>query len=192
MKLACLSALALMMAGCSSAPAFQSVDLDRDLGRGDVARYESEWKAQQAAGRGHEMAPLERTNWWPLGIIAYWQRGSVMRTAGADGAAKYDVGSTLGIGPLSALYVSGAHATFDGAGRRLSTMKMQSLLWGHLAMFHESDVMLADGTRQKSWSAGLVHHILAIHRMNGHTSVSLFSSPNILGVDTHSRHAGHH
>jgi hypothetical protein len=191
MKTVVVVALALMIAGCSSVPAFQDVDLDRDLGKGDIARYENEWKAQQAAGSGDEMAPLERTNGWPLGILAYWRRGAVMRTAGADGAPGYGVRSTLGIGPLSILYVSGAHATFDGTGRRVSTMKMQSLLYGHLAMIHQNDVLLADGTRQKSWSAGLLHHIINIHRMNGHTSVSLFSSPNLIGVESHDRRAGH-
>lgn len=190
MKATIIVALALMVAGCSGALAFQDVDLDRDLGKADLARYEREWKAQQAAGRGGEMAPLEHTNWWPLGIVAYWRRGSVMKAPGA--APGYRVRSTLGIGPLSVLYAAEAHGAFDQAGRRMGTMKMSSLLWGHLAMFHESDVMLADGTRQKTWSAGLVHHILAIHRMNGHTSVSLFSAPNIVGVETHAKHAGHH
>jgi len=183
-----VAALGLATVGCTGARPYKDVDLYQDLSRDTLARYGREWNAAQAGGSGKHMAQLEHTNWWPLGLVAYWRRGTVTRSGMGPAAPEYNVSSTLGVGPLSVLYTDQTHAKFTGDGKRVSSMTMRSWLWGHLAMFHTGDVILADGTRQKMWSAHLIHHILSIHRMNGHTSVSLFSMPNIIGVETSSHH----
>jgi len=183
-----LGALGLILAGCGGPRPFQPVDLDRDLAGSDVARYESEWKEAQTEGQPAAMATLEHTNGWPLGLLLYWGRGTAMRMA-CHGGPAYHVSRAVGFGPLSCLYVSGTDATYDTTGKRLSTMSMSSVLLGHLAMVHTSDVLLPNGQRQRMTSMHLLHHILSIHLMDGHTAVSLFSAPNPAGVDLHSEPA---
>jgi len=183
-----LGLFALWLAGCGGPRPYQPVDLDSNLGKETLRRYEREWQEVHAEGRHGAMARLEHTNWWPLGLLVYWRRGSVTRTAGSGGPV-YHISSAHGYGPLSHPYVTQTDATFDGDGKRLSASTMGSV--GHLAMFHISDVVLANGRRQKMTSLHLVHHLLNIHTMDGHTAVSLLSAPNPVGVDVHAAHAGH-
>ena len=183
-------------AGCAGfrghSQPFRPVDLNGNLTKNALSRYEREWEAVHEAGLHGDMARLEHSNWWLPGLVAYWRRGSVMGTVSEAGGLDYHVASARGLGPLSVLFAAEKHATFDSRGERLSGMQMGSLLWGHLAMFHRSDALLPDGTRQKDISMHLLHHLISIHRMDGHTSVTLFSMPNPLGVEASSHGGGRH
>jgi hypothetical protein len=161
------------------------------LTKDDLQRYEREWQRIRSEGHRGEAARIEHTNWWLPGIIAYWSRGSVMRDGGDSQEVEYGVSRTRGVGPLAALYAAETYATFDAQGRRLSGTWMGSLLWGHLAMFHRSDVVRSDGRRQRSTSMHFIHHAISIHHMDGHIYVSLFSMPNPIGVVLPARHANH-
>ncbi len=181
-----------LLTGCVGPNAFKEVALDRDLSEGDVARYEAEWKALKTEASSNTMTRLESTDWWPLGLVAYWRRGTVTRVESANGKPEYHVSDALGIGPLALLYASGKDAVFDANGKRLSTMGMTSVLLGHLAMFHSSDMVLADGRRRQMSSAHLVHHIINLHWMDGHWSFSLFTAPNPIAVEGHSSSSACH
>lgn len=167
--------------GCSGVPSYKSVDLGRDLPAETLARYESEWQALPSAERMHGMATLEKTNWWPLGLLGYYRRGSVMREDGPQGTT-YHVEDGYGVGPLSVLFSRGTHATYDGTGTRLSGMRMDTWLLGHLFMSHLSDATLPGGRTERASSFHIFHHILAVHNMNGHRYVSLFTVPNPVGT----------
>ena len=186
-----LTAALLALAGCTGPRPFEDVDLSGDLAPADLARYEREWQEAQAEGQPAAMARLESSNGWPLGLVIYWRRGSVTRSTSADGAPSYTIRSAHGVGPLSAFFVSETHATFDARGKRLAAMTMGSIAFGHLAMWHIGDAVLASGRRQRAVSAHLAHHAVSIHKMDGHTSISLFSAPNPIGLDMHEGHGGH-
>ena len=177
--LASVAVLGLVLAGCAGANAFQRVDLSRDLRPEDVARYEKEWAAVKDQGGG---AVLEHTNGWPLGLLAYWDRGTVMRT-GTD-PVEYHVRRTSGYGPLSLLYVTETHSTYNAQGKLLGKMEMGSILFGHLAMYHTGDVLLNDGRWQHTYSSHWLM-FLNIHKMDGHSATSIITGPNILGVESH-------
>lgn len=192
--LVALVTLGLATAGCAglrgdSLP-FRTVDLERDLDKDAVARYEAQWKQMRQAGHAEgATARLEYTNWWPLGLLGYWHRGSVTRELTPSGAPAYDVSRTRGFGPLAALYVSQTDVSFDAEGRRLGTAKMKTFLWGQLASLSEEDNLLPSGKRQRMSSLHLFHmHPINIHKMDHHAVVSLFSMPNPLGVDVPMRH----
>ncbi len=184
----------LAWAGCSGIPSYTSIDLDRDLGPATLKRYEAEWQQARDEGRAGGMATLESTNWWPSGILLYYRRATVMRIEGPEGP-KYQVMSGQGFGPLCLLYATYSHATYGPKGQRQSGMGMDAALLGMLAMVHSDDSWLPDGTHEKSTSMHLLHHIFSVHRMDGHTSWSLFTMPNPLGFDTCSdetEHGGMH
>jgi hypothetical protein len=98
------------------------------------------------------------------------------------------VRETHGFGPLSLLFATETHATYDAEGKQLSRMGMGFVAMGHLAMWHVGENALANGGRQHSFSAHLLHHLISIHRMDGHTTYSLFTAPNPLSMDVHEGH----
>ena len=56
------------------------------------------------------------------------------------------------------------------------------------------EAVLANGKREKMSSLALLMHLINIHKMNGHTYVSLFTAPNAVGGTlggSHSAHQGH-
>jgi outer membrane murein-binding lipoprotein Lpp len=169
------------LAGCTGANPYRSVDLSQNLDQATLDRYENEWKALQAAGHTEAMVQLERSNWWPLGLIAYHRDCSVTRMAGPGGTI-YHVTSGHGFGPLSLLYTISTDASFTANGERVNWMRFQSALTGCLMMSHETDANLADGREEHSSASHWVHHVLNIHSMDGHTYVSLFTLPNPIGV----------
>lgn len=167
--------------GCGSLPAYQPIDLDRDLNPQTLERYKSTFEDMREAEHHHNgMVKLEHTNWWLSGLIAYYRRGTVMRIDGTDGPV-YHIMNGWGLGPLSVIFSSASHATFDSDGRRLSGMRMDNALFGHLAMSHSGDSLLANGQKEEYHSMHLFHHIFNWHRMNDHSYVSLFTVPNALG-----------
>jgi hypothetical protein len=177
-----LAIIALGMAGCGGPRPFQAVDLSRDLTPDDLRRYEREYEAVK--GTGHRGATvLENTNWWPLGILIYWRRGSVMRSATESGTPFYHVSRAIGLGPVAHLYVGETTTTYDAAGKRLSSVSTGAV--GHLGMAHRSEAILPNGVRQKMSSWHFLHHLINVHNMDGHTNVSLISGPNPIGVDFH-------
>lgn len=181
-----MAMLALGLAGCAGlrgdSQPFHDVNLGGNLDADTLSRYTSEWERMSASGRGDSMARLEYTNWWPLGFLGYWRRGGVMRSPSPDGV-QYDVSRTTGLGPFASIYGATTHAAFDEDGKRVSWMSGGNLLWGHLAMFHRSDVQLPDGRLRKATSLHLLHHLVYVHIVNGRTYVSLFSLPNPVGAD---------
>jgi hypothetical protein len=181
-----MAMLALGLAGCAGprgdSQPFHDVDLGSDLDADTLSRYRSEWERMSASGRGDAMTRLEYTNRWLLGFLGYWRRGGVMRSPSPDGV-QYDVSRTIGFGPFASIYGATTHAAFEEDGKRVSWMSGGNLLWGHLAMFHRSDVQLPDGRRRKATSLHLLHHLIYVHRVNGRTYVSLFSLPNPVGAD---------
>jgi hypothetical protein len=179
---AVVAAAVAMSSGCVGPNPYQSVDLKHDLDRAALERYDSEWKSLQAEGHGEPMVRLERSNWWPLGLIAYHRECSVKRMDTPKGPV-YHVVNGHGFGPLSLLYTISTDATYTAAGERVNWMRMQSALVGCLAMGHETDAKLSDGREEWSSSWHLIHHVINIHAMNGHTYYSLFTMPNPIGVD---------
>jgi hypothetical protein len=176
----------ILATGCVSGMKFHNVALDNKLGAEDVQRYESEWREISAKGSAHH-ATLEYSNWWPLGLFIYHRDCSVMRSSGPGGAL-YHVRKGEGFGPLSLLYATSAHATYNAQGERINWMRMRTSLAGCLLMSHETDAKLIDGRNETSSSWHLVHHILNLHKMNGHTYVSLFTVPNAIGADLPASH----
>lgn len=177
--------LALGLLGCSSAHPYSRIDLGQDLSPETIRRFESESEDAAACCPGARMTEFEHTNWWPLGILAYWWQGSAMRTDVAPGKAGYMVQASQGLGPVAILYETSTHSTYNGQGQRLSTMTGSNVLLGHLAMIHRSETVLPDGRKQEVSMYHLLHHLLNIHRMDGHTNVSLFTSPNPIGASFH-------
>ena len=153
------------------------VDLGKDLDAATLARYQSE--AQQAGEGRH--AVLEHTNWWPLGLLAYWRQGTVKVMPGPAGEPVYMVSQSDGYGPLSVFYVSGKDAMFAADGTRLNSMGMDSVLFGHLAMFHDMGSRSPDGQWSQHSSSHWLHHMINLAKMHGETTWSLFSAPGPVG-----------
>ena len=109
-------AVAALLAGCTGANAYQSVDLQSNLDQATLDRYQSEWKALADAGQGGHMVELESSNWWPLGLILYHRDSSVTRMETPQGPV-YHVKSGHGFAPLSLLYSVSTHAT-NSSGRK--------------------------------------------------------------------------
>lgn len=171
-SLAVAVVLLIGLAGCASAPGasrFTSVSLTKDLDAASLARYRAEAEKARAAGQGGEMLVLEQTNAWPLGLLAYWRKGTV-KTMGST----YTVTVSRGYGPLAMFYVRGRTATFDENGERLHGMDNSGVLWGHVVMMHSME----PGGGHKHRSLALLHHLINIVSEHGRTSVSLFSAPN--------------
>jgi hypothetical protein len=185
MKVVWLSAcvaVGLGLLGCASVPPYTRLDLKQNLSSETLARFQRESKDAAACCPGARMVQLERSNWWPVGLLAYWWQGSAMRTEVAPGEPSYMVQNSQGYGPISILYVTSTHSTYNGQGQRVSSMTSGNVLLGHLAMLHRSENVLPDGRTQEVRMYHLFHHLLNIHTMDGHTNVSLFTSPNPLGV----------
>jgi hypothetical protein len=182
-----LAGMLALAAGCTNMSPYREVDLSADLPAHTLQRYERLAESGAEDGEASKLhcadgQVLEYSNWWPLGLLLYYHRGSVMRMMTPEGAV-YHVSSGKGYGPLSLLYSLGAHATYNASGERLSGMTTGTLLLGHLAMFHESDALLADNSTERMSSSHWLHHILNFHSMNDHRYFSLFTYPNALGAD---------
>jgi hypothetical protein len=172
MSLFVIGFLLIGLAGCASAPGasrFTPVSLTHDLDAASLARYRAEAEKVRDAGQSGGMLLLERSNAWPLGLLAYWRQGTV-KTMGSS----YTVTVSRGYGPLSMFYFRGRTATFNENGERLHAMDNSGVLWGHVAMMHSME----PGGGQKHKSLALLHHIVNIVSEHGRTSVSLFSAPN--------------
>ncbi len=187
MKYALLTVLTagiLFVMGCASAPGvspFTEIDLGQDLDATTLARYKAEADKATEAGQTGHMLVLEQTNWWPLGIVAYWRAGSVKAMHGSGGW-HYMVSSNRGYGPLSSLFVTKQETTFSGDGKRLNSMGMDGVFFGHIAMFHSMGSRDDAGQWQSHESSHLMCHTFNWGSMHGATSFSLFSSPNPVGV----------
>jgi hypothetical protein len=167
-------------AGCVSAPGasrFTSVDLTRNLDAATLDRYRAERETVTGAGQVGGSLLLERTNRWPLGLLGYWQQGSVEAMQMGGGHDSYTVTTSRGYGPLSVFWVSSRTAMFSGDGELLHGMGTGSIFWGMLAMLHSMDA--GRGHTQKS--VGLLHHLVNVEWDYAGTSVSFFSAPNPAG-----------
>ncbi len=69
------------------------------------------------------------------------------------------------------------------AAGKAGGMSMHNVGMMHVAMIHKSDALLPSGRWEKASSIGLAMHIVNIHKMGGHTYVSLFTAPNAVGLD---------
>jgi hypothetical protein len=191
--LAALAVLMLAAAGCAGlrgpTQSFHSVDLSGDLPPDALKRYQSISEDFRSAGHAGPTTLLEHTNGWPLGLLVYWRRGSVLQVTTPSGEPAYEVSSTRGYGPLSFIYVRQADATFDAKGKRVAAKTVWNVLKSEIATGQESEVLLADGQRQKMSMVHILHmHPFNIHKMGHHTTVSLISMPNPLEVDLPSGH----
>ena len=160
---------------------YRSIALNRDLDAATLARYRAETEKAVEAGQRDHVVVLERSNWWPLGLVAYWHRGSVRAMRMLHGDTVYMVSRSRGYGPLSVAYVSKEDASFGTDGKRLNGMTTSSVLWGHLAMFHVMGSQADHGGWQRHESAHLLHHIINWTKAHGKVSFSLFSAPNPVG-----------
>lgn len=127
------------------------------------------------------MAFIEKTNWWLPSLVAFWNKGSVQVMAGPKGERQYMVSKTLGLGPLAVLYVSREDAVYGSDGSLNSIMASRSVLWGHLAMFHNMRWKLSEGAWHEHNSSHLIHHAINITDSQCGSNVSLFSAPNPIG-----------
>ncbi len=177
-----LAVVVLVVAGCTGGMGpYRSIDLGKDLDAATLARYQSEAQQASAAGMGH-MAVLEHTNWWPLGILAYWRQGTVRVMHGPDGQPVYMVSATDGYGPLSLFWVDGTDAMFGADGRRFSLMEMSSVLGCHFLMFHKMGGLSPEGQWLQHSSTNLFCHMINFNTMHGQTSWSLFTTPGPVGA----------
>jgi hypothetical protein len=175
-----LAVVVVVVAGCAGGVGpYRSINLNQDLDAATLSRYQAE--AQHLLD-GQPMGVLEHTNWWPLGLLAYWRQGTVKVMPGADGKPAYMVSNSAGYGPLSVFYVSGRDAMFAADGTRLNSMNMASILWGHLVMFHDMGSLSPDGKWSQHNSSAWLHMLINLSTMHGHTSWSLFSSPGPVGA----------
>jgi hypothetical protein len=91
------------------------------------------------------------------------------------------VSRSRSFGPLAVIYATREQAVFDADGKRINAAKGGSILWGHLAMIHEMESSLGDGTWMKHRGVHLVHHFLNMRWDHGKASFSLASDPNPIG-----------
>jgi len=176
--------------GCRGVQPYQRVDLTRDLSPASLARYEQEYREATLGSQQTGAVRLEHSNWWLPGLLGYYLRASVDRMAGPDGPI-YHITEGHGYGPLCILLSTSATATYDSAGKRLGGERMTGILAGHLAMIHSTEVRASNSQTEKSLSMHLVHHILSIHKMGGHTYVSLLTFPNPIGSELGTIHGAH-
>ncbi len=183
----CVAAVVLfLLAGCRSVPGvspYRSVDPDADLDASTLDRYRSELQRVREAGQAGHAAVLERTNWWPLGLLAYWRKGEVRAMIMPGGRRRYMVSASEGFGPLSLFYVTERSASYDAQGRRVAGNSGTSLLWGHLAMSHRMETRDEEtGHWRRMNSVHFAHHLINWGAGHGGSWVSLFSAPNPVGV----------
>ncbi len=180
-----LLALSLVSAiGCTTfdggAASFTNVDLVGDLDAETLARYQEEVAAARADGASGDELVIEKTDLWPLGLLAYWERGTVTAHDMPGHGTLYSVEKTRGYGPLAMVWVSEERATFDAKGVRMDGSLAGSVLWGHLAMVHEMDHSMC-GMNQKHTSLHLLHHLINVSTVGDKTAVYLLSGPNPVG-----------
>jgi hypothetical protein len=172
----------LVASGCAGGVAsYHRIDMGRDLDAASLARYQAETQQVSAGGRTPHMAVLEHTNWWPLGILAYWRQGTVQVMHDADGQPVYMVSQSTGYGPLSLLWVDGTDAMFAADGTRLNTMEMSAILGCHLVMFHKMGNRSPQGQWWEHSSTHLFCHLINFGTMHGETNWSLITSPGPVG-----------
>lgn len=180
-------ALFVVGAGCThNTQPFRDIDLTADLGPATLQRYEA--LAHQATGQGmpshggHHAATIEHSNWWPLGLLAYWRRGSVKAIHTTSGKWNYMVTESTGLGPLAIFGHRREQASYDSSGKRLSYMAGAGLALGHPFMYHAMGARLEDGQwmEHRTWS--LLHHLVNIGRAHGRTSFWLLTAPNPAGM----------
>ena len=194
LRLMLLLGVVALAAGCAgmsgSVASFQAVDLSQDLDHTTLARYQGEMqKAHESSSgassehSGHMMMSLESSDGRALGLLAYWDKGSVTAMHSSTGGVHYMVSRTLGIGPLALLYASEAHAVYGEDGKRQSYMDMDSVVWGHVAMFHTMGSKLDDGQWMEHGSSHVAHHLLNFGEGHEGGSFSFGSAPNAMGFD---------
>lgn len=174
-----------LVAGCAApagASAFKPVDLYSDLNAQTLARYRAETALVTDAGQGGHVLVLEQTNQWPLGLLAYWHQGTVKAMRSKAGATTYVVSESHGYGPVSLVFVARNEAMFGDEGKRLSASAIGSVLFGHLAMFHDMGARDDAGVWHQHSSAHLIHHLVNVAKAHGKTSLSLLSAPNPVGL----------
>ncbi len=178
-----LAVAGILMVGCSSAPAsYESIDLRQDLGKGGLDRYQGEWTAAGGGASAEPWTNLEYSNGWPLGLLAYWDKGAV-RAQGKEGSlSHYTVTRAQGFGPLSLLYAYQEDAMFHGDGRRRSYMSTHNILWGHLAMIHVMDMAPGEAHCGDHWAAMIFHHLIAFGRGHGGAFFSIGGYPNPMTI----------
>jgi hypothetical protein len=174
------------LAGCTSMPGvspYRTVDLDADVDAATLDRYRAEFEGARAAGQRGDSIVLERTNWWPLGLLAYWRKGDVRAMTMPGGKRRYMVSASEGFGPLSVFYVTERSASYDAQGRRVAGSRGTSLLWGHLAMSHHMERWDEQvGHWGRMHSVHFAHHLINWGAGHGGSWFSLFSAPNPVGV----------
>ena len=167
--------------GCAGAgvASYQRIDMCQDLDAATVARYQAE---AQGAGKAQEMVVLEHSNWWPLGILAYWRQGTVQAMHDSDGKPVYMISQSTGYGPLSLFWVDGTDAMFAADGTRLNMMEMSSVLGCHVLMFHDMGTRSPQGQWWQHSSVNLFCHMINFNTMHGQTSWSLITTPGPVGA----------
>jgi hypothetical protein len=180
-----LAVLATLLMGCaaneSSIPAFRSLDMSKDLDAATLSRYEQQ--AGRAPGGSHGHATIiEKTDWWPLGLVAYWKRGTVRAMHAGPEGCEYVVSECKGYGPLSILYASKTQTVYDASGKRKDQMAASSIMWGHLAMFHTMGSQGSSGHWMEHKSSHLFHHLFNYGEDHGGRFFSFFSAPNPIGA----------
>ncbi len=177
-----LAVVALVVVGCTGGVGpYRSIDLGRDLDAATLARYQAETQQVAADGQMPQMAVLEHTNWWPLGILAYWRQGTVQVMPGPDGQPVYMISATDGYGPLSLFWVDGVDAMFAADGKRFSMMEVSSVLGCHFLMFHKMGSLSPQGQWLQHNSTHLFCHLINFGTMHGKTAWSLFTTPGPVG-----------
>ena len=160
---------------------YTSVDLEGDLDAATLARYRAETAAVQDAGQtGHNLL-LERTNWWPIGLVAYWQKGVVRVMHAHSGNAHYMVSESRGYGPFSLIHISTRTVRYDAAGKRTHESSASSVLMGMVAMFHGMSERGDDGTWDGHKSVSLFHHFVNWRTGHGQSGFWFASLPNPAG-----------
>ena len=181
--IAALVVILSLATGCAGAgvASYQRIDMGQNLDAATVARYQAETKLAVAAGEDQQMPVLEHSNWWPLGILAYWQQGTVQAMHDSDGKPVYMISQSTGYGPLSLFWVDGTDAMFAADGTRLSMMDMSSILGCHFLMLHNMGTRSPQGQWWEHSSVNLFCHMININTMHGQTSWSLITTPGPVG-----------